>query len=198
MYHDSDDEAVSGDETGDVAPSRCERSVVGRSRNPSTTRGRRKAAAGWCCPVIVVDYDLTLVDRSSRPFPRSHEFIEKLSQYNDGHNQLILYSHGSPAYIDAGLAKHYEHERKYFDEIIADSSARNNKPVTHVRRVIKRMDRLSGPRSNLDGDQYDVVIDVTRMTSYDPRGSAVSVDYDTCFLTLEKGVRAFLATKKND
>lgn len=154
-------------------------------------------------PVIVVDYDLTLVNRSSRPFDGAHEFIERLRDVNGGRNELILYSHGSPAYIDDGLTRHFESERKLFDEIISDGSARDNKPITHVRRVIKRLDHLIGPyviiddmRSNLDSDQYDVVIDITRMTEYDGKGTAVSVDYDTCLRTVDQGIRAFLNTKK--
>lgn len=223
MYLDSDDETVSGEEDLDRDPTPVRKRDKGRGtvrtgggrgvkaldvrRVGDERKKRRKGSSLYrgfdICPVIVVDYDLTLVDRLSRPFPGSHEFIERLRDVNDGHNQLILYSHGSPAYIDDGLSRHYEHERRLFDEIISDSSARNNKPVTYVRRVIKRLDRLTGPyviiddmRSNLDGDQYDVVIDVTRMTDYDAKGAAASVDYDTCLRTVDRGIRAFLTTKK--
>lgn len=223
MFHDSDDETVSGEEEevdgeGPVSKRRA------RGTRTNTTYARRGSSDGSVVrrairkkrrhgstsyrgfdpyPVIVVDYDLTLVNRLSRPFPGSHEFIERLRDVNDGRNELILYSHGSPAYIDDGLARHYEHERKCFDEIISDSSARDNKPIAYVRRVIKRLDHLIGPyviiddmRSNLDSDQYDVVIDVTRMTEYDGKGTAVSVDYETCLRTVDDGIRAFLNTKK--
>lgn len=227
MYHDSDDESISGDEdvgrntdapnaetyktrspSAGVRPDSARNGpLTGTTRSPTDNkrkRGRPSPYKGFNLhPVLVVDYDLTLVDRLSRPFPGSHEFIEKLRDVNGGRNQMILYSHGSPAYIDDGLAKHYEHERKLFDEIISDSSARDNKPVTYVRRIIKRTDHLIGPyviiddmRSNLDGDQYDVVIDVTRLTKYDGRGTAVSVDYDTCLQTVDRGIRTFLSTKK--
>lgn len=215
MYHDSDDEAVSGDEKGSAVCS------ISGSHGFSGSRIRRKHDIGtddrkrrkiqqayrsihnMMSPVLVVDYDLTLVDKSSRPFPGSDDFLERLRDFNEGHNQLILYSHGSPAYINEGLNRHFKRERSFFDEIISDSSARNNKPVSHVRRVIKYLDCLVGPyviiddmRSNLDSDQYDVVIDITRMTDYDKKGTAVSVDYATCLRTLERGVQAFLATKK--
>lgn len=242
MYHDSDDEIVSGDDEGhgrSTLEKRIRRTRKklsprdegqdGASKRSPWTEGDRKSNtftkhiinrvkgldvvgkknagsrvySGFRVhPVIVVDYDLTLVNCSSKPFPGSHEFIEKLRDINDGQNQLILYSHGSPAYIDEGLNKHYERERKYFDEIVSDSSARNNKPVTYVRRVIKRLDHLIGPyviiddkRSNLDSDQYDIVIDVTRMTKYDDKGTALSVDYHACLCTLDRGIRAFLNTK---
>lgn len=238
MYHDSDDEAVSGDEAETVGGS-LEDTYLGAKR-PRKVISKRFADDGGRClkyhrlprsegggtvnakeepvrtkrhgstrkghnmyPVFVLDYDLTLVNRSSRPFPGSHEFIQKLRDFNDGQNQLILYSHGSAPYIDDGLNKHYENERKFFDEIISDSSARNNKPVTHVRRIIKDLHYLIGPyvivddmRSNLDSDQYDIVVDVTRMTNYDPKGVAVSVDYDTCMRTIEQGVKLFLNTKR--
>lgn len=229
MYYDSDDETVSGDEDVNEEASASgtlrrrtqtlAKKVITRDRSSGGRKGfvtdtinavQKKRRSGSYSykgfhlhPVIVVDYDLTLVNRMSRPFPGSHEFIEKLRDVNDGHNELILYSHGSPAYIDDGLTRHYEHERKLFDEIISDSSARDNKPITYVRKVIKRLDHLIGPyviiddmRSNLDGDQYDIVIDVTRMTEYDVKGSAVSVDYNTCLRTIDKGIREFLNTKK--
>lgn len=227
MYHDSDDESVSGDEDVGIRtdPPAVEKfkarsptagvrldsgrnvPLSGATRSPVNNRRKRGGSSPYkgfnLHPVLVVDYDLTLVDRLSRPFPGSHDFIERLRDVNGGRNQLILYSHGSPAYIDDGLTKHYEHERKLFDEIISDSSARENKPVTYVRRVIKRTDHLIGPyviiddmRSNLDGDQYDVVIDITRLTGYDDRGTAVSVDYDTCLQTVDRGIRTFLSTKR--
>lgn len=210
MYHDSDDEAVSGEDEessarayGKRAPKKSGRRLVTDASNKRRRNGSSSYKGFNPYPVIVVDYDLTLVNRLSRPFPGSHEFIEHLREVNDGRNELILYSHGSPAYIEDGLNKHYEHERKLFDEIISDSSARDNKPITYVRRVIKRLDHLLGPyviiddmRSNLDSDQYDVVIDITRMTEYDGKGTAVSVDYDTCLRTVDQGIRAFLNTKK--
>lgn len=233
MYHDSDDEPLSGDEEERATtPMRVKRLTKKEQHNyadrveqrrptvpPANRHSAEKDRSGKVVedkraasrtgrgfnirPVIVVDYDLTLVDRSSRPFPGAHEFIEKLREYNDGRNQLILYSHGSPAYIDDGLNKYFERERKYFDEIISDSSARDNKPITHVRRVIKDMDYLAGPyviiddmRSNLDGDQYDVVIDVTRMTNYGKDGRAASVDYHSCLCLVDQGIQAFLKTKK--
>lgn len=220
MYHDSDDEPLSGDdevkETRSRKKSKKKSSVENNGRKSSglTTTGsgsnntngykRRKTSfKGYnICPVIVVDYDLTLVNRSSHPFPGSHEFLEKLREFNDGENQLILYSHGSTAYIQQGLNKHYERERKYFDQIISDGSARDNKPISYVRRVIKNVDQLVGPyviiddmRSNLDSDQYDVVIDITRMTKYDQDGKAISIDYKTCLCVLEQGIQAFLKTK---
>lgn len=233
MYHDSDDEPLSGDEEEErrtsAIPKRRKNKTLSSKKETTTPddwkrveahganitnnaviskckQQRRKSSASFkgfnIYPVIVVDYDLTLVDRSSRPFHGSHEFIERLRQFNDGQNQLILYSHGSPAYINEGLNKHYERERKYFDLIISDSSARENKPISQVRRVIKKLDYLIGPyviiddmRSNLDSDQYDVVIDITRMTKYDTDGRAVSVDYSTCLCVLDQGVQAFLNTK---
>jgi len=248
MYHDSEDEPLSGDDETEfdvkdiVSPKR--KRVIWKSRTDNkrgrhspyapdknryineisatsstnsnkngengTDKGITKIRKNKCAfkgynpyPVVVVDYDLTLVDRASRPFPGSHEFIEKLREFNDGQLELILYSHGSPAYIDEGLNKHYGRERKYFDEIISENSPRDNKPVTHVRRVIKRLDHLIGPyiiiddaRSNLDDDQYDIVIDITRMTKYDEKGRASAVDYDACYCLVEQGVQAFLNTKK--
>lgn len=237
MYHDSDDEAVSGEDEvkrtntpvnrqrQNRRQSRRRNFTGGRGRNVSRGGGggggakesfvtdvdevkrRRNGSSTYkgfdLHPVIVVDYDLTLVNRQSKPFPGSHEFVERLRDVNDGRNELILYSHGSPSYIDDGLSRHYEQERKLFDEIISDSSARDNKPITYVRRVIKKLDHLIGPyviiddmRSNLDSDQYDVVIDITRMTEYDAKGTAVSVDYDTCLRTVDQGIRTFLNTKK--
>lgn len=218
MYCDSDDEAISGDEDDKasgqnkrgVASSKPPvgirkhemRSVKGshRERPPSSSTSYRGFRIH---PVLVVDYDLTLVNKSSRPFPGAHEFVKSLREFNNGHNQLVLYSHASKAYIEDGLDKHFEDERKYFDEIIADSSPRNNKPITHVRRIIKNTEFLIGPyviiddmRSNLDSDQYDIVIDIKRMTKYDKKGNAVSVDYETCLKILEQGVQMFLASKR--
>lgn len=218
MYCDSDNEAISGDEDdkafrpkkrGETSskPTVDIRKHEVRSVNGNSRKRLFSSSASYrgfhIHPVLVVDYDLTLVNKSSRPFPGSHEFLEALREFNDGHNQLILYSHGSAAYIEDGLNKHFEHEHKYFDEIISDSSARNNKPITHVRSVIKKTEFLIGPyviiddmRSNLDSDQYDIVIDIKRMTKYDKKGTAVSVDYDTCLKILEQGVRTFLAKKQ--
>lgn len=218
MFHDSDDEPLSGDdETKEIRSSKKSKKKVpvenngrmggglvktGGSNNIGYKRNKTSFKGYNIYPVIVVDYDLTLVDRSSRPFPGSHEFLEKLREFNDGENQLILYSHGSTAYIQQGLNKHFERERKYFDQIISDGSARDNKPVAYVRRVIKNVNHLIGPyviiddmRSNLDSDQYDVVIDITRMTKYDQDDKAVSVDYKTCLCVLEQGIQAFLKTK---
>lgn len=226
MFHDSEDEEVSSDEkepllarkvtrTRDRDDLASNRKVEYKKRKDKhiKTGGVAKYESGRqvrntyggfrMYPVIVVDYDLTLVDRTSKPFPGSHEFIAKLREYNDGQSQIILYSHGSPAYIRESLAKNYKNEQKFFDELIADSSARDNKPVTHVRRVIKRLDYLIGPyviiddmRPNLDSDQYDICVDVTRMTNYDQRGKALSIDYDACLCTIEQGVQEFLKTKR--
>lgn len=152
-------------------------------------------------PVIVVDYDLTLVDDRAQPFPGSKEFITRLRDFNDGQMTLVLYSHANAAHIDHGMAKYYHEIKDYFDEIISDHSARNNKPVTHVRRVISSLASLSGPfviiddlRSNLDNDQYDIVIDVTRFTRF-KRAQPIEVNYDGILCLLTEGVETFLKTK---
>lgn len=152
-------------------------------------------------PVIVVDYDLTLVDNNAKPFPGSKEFLEKLRNFNDGHNTLVLYSHANSAHINHGLDKYFNDVKHYFDEIISDHSARNNKPVTHVRRVISKISYLTGPfiiiddlRSNLDNDQYDIVVDVNRFTK-SVKNNLVNVDYDAIFCLIKKGIEKFLITK---
>lgn len=152
-------------------------------------------------PVIVVDYDLTLVDNNAKPFPGSKKFLEKLRNFNDGHNTLVLYSHANSAHINHGLDKYFNDVKHYFDEIISDHSARNNKPVTHVRRVISKISYLTGPfiiiddlRSNLDNDQYDIVVDVNRFTK-SVKNDPVNVDYDGIFCLIKKGIEKFLITK---
>lgn len=152
-------------------------------------------------PVIVVDYDLTLVDNNAKPFPGSKEFLEKLRNFNDGRNTLVLYSHANSAHINHGLDKYFNDVKHYFDEIISDHSARNNKPVTHVRRVISKISYLTGPfiiiddlRSNLDNDQYDIVVDVNRFTK-SVKNTPVNVDYDGIFCLIKKGIEKFLITK---
>lgn len=152
-------------------------------------------------PVIVVDYDLTLVDNNAKPFPGSKEFLEKLRNFNDGHNTLVLYSHANSAHINHGLDKYFNDVKHYFDEIISDHSARNNKPVTHVRRVISKISYLTGPfiiiddlRSNLDNDQYDIVVDVNRFTK-SVKNNPVNVDYEGIFCLIKKGIEKFLITK---
>lgn len=237
MFHDSDDEPLSGDEErydggsafkkvpvvgkahkrkhsiakvdknkdGIVDKYKVTKNKTSNSEQTALDHGRKSKFRKFNIhPVIVLDYDLTLVDKSSRPFSGSHEFIEKLNSFNDGQNQLILYSHGSPSYVYNGLEKHYDQQKKYFDHVVGDNSARRNKPVSVVRRLIKDMEYLIGPYiiiddmdTNLDSDQYDIVIDVARMTNYDDKGRAVSVDYDACLCYLDENVKDFLKTKKN-
>lgn len=157
-------------------------------------------------PVIVVDYDLTLVDRASRPFPKSKEFLETLRKYHEGLNTTVLYSHGTKDYVHRSLTRNYPRWAEYFDVILSDGSARSNKPVTYVRekiKAIKPVEYLIGPyvilddtKTNLDDDQYDIVIDVTRMTEYDRDGRAVSVDFEECLRLINEGVKTFASMRR--
>lgn len=197
----SDDDSVASFDSGRSRRKRAGE-VSGTVAGRMTTKKNKTQFKKYIFnPVIVVDYDLTLVDNSAKPFPASKEFIIKLRDFNDGQTTLVLYSHANAAHINHGLDKYYSDIKHCFDEIISDHSARNNKPVTHVRRVISSISSLSGPyiiiddlRSNLDNDQYDIVIDVNRFTEFH-KNTPVTVDYNGILCMMNNGVETFLSTK---
>lgn len=152
--------------------------------------------------VLVVDYDLTLVDDDAKPFPGAHGFLRRLHRFNNGNVTMVLFSHANANHIDHGFKTHFNDERKYFEAVISDHGMSPNKPVTRVRRVLRRVRDLAGPiaiiddlRSNLDDDQYDITIDVSRFFKRDETKRVVSVDYDSVMYWLGRGVEDFLKTK---
>lgn len=202
----SDDDYADGEDEDEVVSARKPIVTPKRQRpvvNVARTIGSNRSPPDRfnANPVVVVDYDMTLVDKNAKPFPDSPDFIRRIKQINGGRVTVVLYSHANSEHINYGLDRYYADVKNNFDEIIADHSARNNKPITHVRRVIPDMSRLNGPyaiiddlRSNLDNDQYDIVIDVNRYTSYN-KNTAVSVDYDGVMCMLLNGIKTFLSTK---
>lgn len=156
-------------------------------------------------PVFVVDYDLTLVDVDSKPFPGAKEFIKALHDYNNGHSILILFSHGGAQYIDEGMSKYFGREKILFYQVLSDNNMRPNKPVSYVRRVLKTAHDMVGPyviiddqRSNLDDDQYDITIDVTRYTNYggSTKYKAIGVDYEKILCLIDEQFADFITTKE--
>lgn len=153
--------------------------------------------------VFVVDYDMTLVDRNARPFPGAKKFLRDLYLFNNSRSTLVLYSHASSGHIQRGLSTHFRQEIDVFSETITDHTMSKNKPVTQVRRVLSNMSDLSGPiviiddcRSNLDDDQYDVTIDVSRHFIRDKfTNEVVDIDYDTIRCLLTEGISNWLKTK---
>jgi len=154
--------------------------------------------------VFVVDYDMTLVDQHGRPFSGAKKFLHKLYNFNDGKSTLVLYSHATSSHIEHGLSTHFVEEADYFKEKITDHTMSRNKPVTQVRRVLSDIADLSGPfviiddvRSNLDDDQYDITVDVSRHYVRDKRtNKIIDVDYNTILCLLRRGVEGWLQTKK--
>lgn len=153
--------------------------------------------------VIVVDYDMTLVDRNARPFPGAKDFLRKLYNFNNGRVTLVLYSHATFNHIQHGMSTHFAEESEFFTETITDHTMLRNKPVTQVRRVLSNLEALSGPfviiddvRSNLDDDQYDITIDVSRHFLRDKSSKVIGIDYKTILCLLREGVENWLQTKK--
>lgn len=154
--------------------------------------------------VFIVDYDMTLVDKNAHPFPGAKRFIRDLHRFNGGRATLVLYSHASSGHIERGLSTHFAQEADLFTETITDHTMSKNKPVTQVRRVLSDIKDLSGPfviiddaRSNLDDDQYDITIDVSRHFIRDKTTNQVmDIDYDTIWCLLNEGIKNWLLTKK--
>src|SRR5436190_2510169 len=137
--------------------------------------------------VFVVDYDMTLVDQNGRPFMGAKKFLRKLYDFNDGKSTMVSYSHATSSHIEHGLSNYFVEEADYFKEKITDHTMSTNKPVTQVRRVLSNIKDLSGPfviiddvRSNLDDDQYDITVDVSRHFIRDKStNKIIGVDYNT-------------------
>jgi hypothetical protein len=154
--------------------------------------------------VFVVDYDMTLVDRHAQPFPDAKKFIHDLYHFNGGRATLVLYSHASPSHIEKGFSTHFAQEADMFTEMITDHTMVKNKPVTNVRRMLSNMADLSGPfviiddvRSNLDNDQYDITIDVSRhFIRNKSTNQVVNINYPLIMCLINEGIRHWLATKK--
>lgn len=154
--------------------------------------------------VFVIDYDLTLVDRNARPFPGAKAFLRELYNFNNGKSTLVLYSHATSNHVEHGMSTYFVEEAEFFAEKITDHTMSRNKPVTQVRRVLSNLEDLSGPfviiddvRSNLDDDQYDITVDVSRHFIRDKSSSKiVDIDYKTVLCLVREGVENWLKTKK--
>lgn len=153
--------------------------------------------------VFVVDYDMTLVDRNAQPFPSSKTFIRDLYNFNNGRSTLVLYSHATSGHVQRGLSTHFAQEAEMFTEIITDHTMSKNKPVTQVRRVLSNIADLSGPfiiiddaRFNLDEDQYDITIDVSRhFIRNKSTDLVIGIDYKTIWCLLNESIKNWLQTK---
>lgn len=154
--------------------------------------------------VFVVDYDMTLVDRNARPFPGAKAFLRELYNFNNGKSTLVLYSHATSNHVEYGMSTYFVEEADFFTERITDHTMSRNKPVTQVRRVLSNLEDLSGPfviiddvRSNLDDDQYDITVDVSRHFIRDKStNKVVDIDYKTVLCLVREGVETWLRTKK--
>lgn len=154
--------------------------------------------------IFVIDYDLTLVDRHAHPFPGAKKFIQDLYHFNDGRSTLVLYSHASSGHVERGFSTHFAQEADMFTEMITDHTMSKNKPVTQVRRVLSSIADLSGPfviiddaRSNLDDDQYDITIDVSRHFIRDKStNQVIGIDYVKIWCLLNEGIKNWLKTKR--
>jgi hypothetical protein len=217
-YSDSDDDDDDDNDTDDgdevYVPKETAAPLV---RSKMTKRKAQKAIKGKktrssyyggdsieCNVVFVVDYDMTLVDRNARPFPGVKEFLRGLYDFNGGRSTLVLFSHATSGHIEHGLNTYFAGEVNYFTKIITDHSMVKNKPVTRVRRSLSDIRHLCGPfciiddvRANLDDDQYDITVDVSRHFIRDRTAASrvVGVDYEAILCLLREGVEQWLATK---
>lgn len=204
---DSDQDCMSSSSLssngGRYSPAAKRKKSISKKRIKSNVSGGKFGGSTKLNPVIVLDYDLTLVkdDEDFTPFPGAGKFIEDLSKINNSRNVLVLYSHANKAHIEYGLNKFFKREKMMFDYVITDHSIKSNKPVTQVRLKLKSISELVGPfaiiddmNRNLNEDQYDIVINVRRYTDY-KNGTAVSVKYDHMLKLLNEAIGNFYQTK---
>ncbi len=144
--------------------------------------------------VLVLDYDLTLVDKNSVPYPSSFKFIKDIN-FLEKKNVIfkpfrVLWSLGSEDYVKASLKKHFKISD--FDRVKTNDSKMSvrQKHIVPLKKDLSKLKscekHLSGPvviiddqKKNLNSKEFEIPINVSKYYIYkNDKDDPIDVNYD--------------------
>lgn len=141
--------------------------------------------------LLVLDFNLTLVNNEDIPYASSKWFLSNIKSLHPN-MYIVIYSHASKQYVENKMKDLFPFFK--YNLLISDTT-RQTKPITYVRKLIKgNIMYLCGPSiiiddklSNLKTSEYDIVKDVKRYNKSDTN----DIDFKTLFLDLKTSVEQF-------
>lgn len=160
--------------------------------------------------VLILDYDLTLVDSNSRPFPSVFKFlfdIDNLQKQNTIFKPLkVIWSLGSDDYVKSSLKKHFKSCKFDFVKTNDSEMKTERKRIGSLRKDLKKYnkhDYLSCPvviiddqEKNLNKKDYNVTINVKNYYKYNEKNEVVDVKYNVLLKDLKNKLLLIKKTKE--
>jgi len=142
--------------------------------------------------LLVLDFNLTLVNNEDIPYASSKWFLSNIKSLHPN-MYIVIYSHASKQYVENKMNDLFPYFK--YNLLISDTT-RQTKPITYVRKLIKgNLLYICGPSiiiddkmSNLKTSEYDIVKDVKRYKT-----ESGDVDFKLLFFDLKISVEQFFA-----